>query len=247
MRLQGKLPPGQRIKVSANLPNSSVDLWRSWQWFGVHGDSIVLVLRHTSGHSSGHTPGDCHGSDLSVCSLSADPVSVESAVVWRRLRRGVDGPGPLVDGRPSHGAHAHAAAPPPAVYGGERHVGVLVLYLHTTSVTDCSSLLCPYLHIFGLVFEVYPGVGVAPHQDGEEQGGDDGADQHGEQPEESLAASGIQGVIVEPGEGRVEMQGKIENHLVLDIPFVGHHLDKCRGKIVPFTILCILWFRWLIG
>ena len=50
------------------------------------------------------------------------------------------------------------------------------------------------------MFEINPGVGVAPDQDGEEESGDDGADQHDEQPEQSLTAGSVQGVVVEPGE-----------------------------------------------
>ena len=50
------------------------------------------------------------------------------------------------------------------------------------------------------MFEVDPGVGVAPDEDGEEEGGDDSTDQHDEQSEESLSAGGIQSVIVEPEE-----------------------------------------------
>ena len=59
-------------------------------------------------------------------------MAVECAVVGRCLGRGVDSAGALVDGRP---ATTHAAAAtttahaPSAVNGGERHVGVLVLYL----------------------------------------------------------------------------------------------------------------------
>ena len=63
-----------------------------------------------------------------------------------------------------------------------------------------------YLDIFGLVFEVYPGVGVAPHEDGEEEGADHGRHQHHEQPEQPVPARGVQGVVVESGNTNTLME-----------------------------------------
>ena len=48
------------------------------------------------------------------------------------------------------------------------------------------------------MFEIDPSVGVAPDQDGEEEGADDGRHEHDEQAEQSLATRSVQGVIVEP-------------------------------------------------
>ena len=53
-----------------------------------------------------------------------------------------------------------------------------------------------YLNIFGLVLEVNPGVRVAPNEDREEEGTDDGRHQHDEQTKQSLSTGSIQGVIV---------------------------------------------------
>ena len=66
------------------------------------------------------------------------------------------------------------------------------------------NILSSHLDIFSLVFEVYPGVGVAPDEDGEEHGRDDGAGEHDEQSEESLSAGSVQRVIVEPEVSSIE-------------------------------------------
>lgn len=47
------------------------------------------------------------------------------------------------------------------------------------------------------MFEVNPGVGVAPDEDGEEHGRDDGAGQHDTQPEEPLTTGVVQSPVVE--------------------------------------------------
>ena len=110
------LSPGPKDQVlTTDLPNSSMKLWRSWQWLGLHVDSIVLV-RYPE--TSRHPSAQAHSPDLSVGALT--PVPVESAVVGRGLGRGVDGAGPLVNGSAhgTHGAHSHGAAPASPVNGG---------------------------------------------------------------------------------------------------------------------------------
>ena len=50
------------------------------------------------------------------------------------------------------------------------------------------------------MLEVDPGVGVAPDQDGEEEGADAGRDKHHEQPEQALVTGGNKSVIVKSEE-----------------------------------------------
>ena len=57
--------------------------------------------------------------------------------------------------------------------------------------------LYSHLDIFGLVFKVNPGMRVAPNEDCEEQGADDGGHQHDEQAKQSLSTGSVQGIIVE--------------------------------------------------
>ena len=222
-----KTPAWSVRRSKLNLPNSSVQLRWSRQGFRVHVDSIVLVLMLM--HSS-HPP--AHGSNLSVSALASTAshdsnlsvgslasVAVESAVVGRGLGRGVDGPGPLVDGSSSchAAAHTQATTSTSAVNSGEWHVGVLVLHLVIRKIfsfilfpkysisqififAKClyfPNIFLSHLDIFSLVFEVYPGVRVAPDQDGEEHGRDDGAGEHDEQSEESLPTGVVQSSVVE--------------------------------------------------
>ena len=166
-----------------NSPDARVKLRRSGQRLVVHHHPVWFLSRQR-----GHGPVSPH------CA-----VTIESAVIGRGLGRGVDGAGALVDGgaHRAHGAHPHGAAPASPVNGGQRHVGVLVLDLPSERKIDRSFLMCDAnLNIFGLVLEVNPGVRVAPNEDREEEGADDGRHQHDEQTKQSLSTGSIQGVIV---------------------------------------------------
>ncbi len=55
------------------------------------------------------------------------------------------------------------------------------------------------LDVFPLVFEVYPGVRVAPDEDSEEEGAQRGGEEHHHQPEESLVTRRHQRSVVQPG------------------------------------------------
>ncbi len=49
------------------------------------------------------------------------------------------------------------------------------------------------------MFEVYPGVRVAPDEDSEEEGAQRGGEEHHHQPEESLVTRRHQRSVVQPG------------------------------------------------
>jgi hypothetical protein len=83
------------------------------------------------------------------------------------------------------------------------------------------------------VFEVYPGVRVAPDEDSEEEGAQRGGEEHHHQPEESLVTRRHQRSVVQPG--TTQHTVRYGTPVTILLPTVKWYLVFLKPKLYNFA------------